>query len=135
MRTDNRFRSVMFHVGHVGDLAYFDSFHGLIPCKVIEVDTPPSLTHDLGTRVTVKVTADRSPVYKRGETIITDCATRVVPRCRIYTRGGVKRISGGYGWSIYPESTPAAPRPCPRCGETRLLLVSDLCHDCSEVTL
>lgn len=132
MRTDNRFRSVMFHVGHVGDLAYFDSFAGLIPCKVIAVDTPPSLTHDLGTRVTVKVTADRSAVgFKRGEEITTECAHRVVPRCRVHTRGGIQRISGGYGWSILSAGdTPAQPATCPGCGETRLILREGVCWDC-----
>jgi hypothetical protein len=61
----------------VGNLAYFDSFAGLVPCWIVAVVGPaghPSTAQ----RVTVKFTAARGP-YKRGETYETS-GLHVCPR-------------------------------------------------------
>jgi hypothetical protein len=70
-----------------GELAFIDSFAGLIPCKVLEV-------HKGDARV--KTTADRSRWgYPKGEQIILDSGW-VVPRSHVrHTRLG-SRISGNY---------------------------------------
>jgi hypothetical protein len=69
-------------------LAYWDTFTGLIPCRVTRV-------HDDGT-VTVVLTAARRP-YQRGETH-TVRAWHVAPRDRIRRRRYSTIILAGYVW-------------------------------------
>lgn len=81
---------------HAGELAYIDSFLGLIPCKVLRVDEPstPSVTSG---KVVIRVTADR-PAFRRGE-VSTETGHNVIPRSRVYTRNGMYRIRSGYLWA------------------------------------
>jgi hypothetical protein len=67
-------------------LAYYDSFAGLIPCRVI------SFSEDA---FTLQVTAKRG-AYDRGAIITTD-AQRAIPRTAVYTRSGQYRIRA-YTW-------------------------------------
>lgn len=66
-----------------GDLAYMDTFSGLIPCRVDAVD-------DDGAHVTV--TADRG-AYRKGEAFHI-IARYVVPRRAVKVRGGRYVIVG-----------------------------------------
>jgi hypothetical protein len=61
----------------VGNLAYFDSFAGLVPCWIVAI-VGPAGNPSTEQRVTVKFTAKRGP-YKRNETIETS-GLRVCPR-------------------------------------------------------
>jgi hypothetical protein len=60
-----------------GMLAYFDSFTGLIPCKVVSITGKSGISASSQT-VTLQTTAKRS-VYDSGETIVTS-GLRAVPR-------------------------------------------------------
>ena len=75
-----------------GELAYIDSFAGLIPCKVTAVY--PS--HDIATIVAVRVTAKRGH-YQRGDNLMFP-HYRIVPRTSIYTHSGTYRIKNNYTW-------------------------------------
>lgn len=83
-----------------GDLAYFDSFAGLIPCRIQRV------IHDERTgakHVTVELTANRAAglAYKRG-TWHRTTASRVIPRNHVYVRYGEKHIRGS--WEFVTDS-------------------------------
>ena len=83
--------------------AYFDTFAGLVPCKVIAINDANAGVKGMdgrdwtgctsGCEVTFKLTANRG-AYKRGE-VLTDNALHVIPRS--YVRGN--RILGGYRWT------------------------------------
>lgn len=60
-----------------GMLAYYDSFGGMIPVKVMSI-TGQSGEPRSSTKIRVRVTTDRRP-YRRGE-IVETCALWVVPR-------------------------------------------------------
>lgn len=68
-----------------GCLAYFDSFAGLVPCKVLRVSDDPDIAGTL-----VQITADRG-AYKRGtcecsnvlHTIPRECIRRSRYKCSI----------------------------------------------------
>lgn len=64
----------------IGTLAYFDSFGGLVPCRIVRV--VETSCHQ--TAVFVKLTASRGP-YARNETVQTSIS-RVVPRSSIRRR-------------------------------------------------
>lgn len=68
----------------VGELASWDSFAGIIPCRVVNRS---------GSAVRITLTADRYP-YSRGESFDVR-ATSVVARAAVYVRGGMYRIRGG----------------------------------------
>ena len=53
----------------VGNLAYFDSFAGMVPCWIMTI-VGPSGVPSTSQRITIKFTAKRGP-YKRGETLET----------------------------------------------------------------
>lgn len=84
-----------------GCLAFFDTFSGLVPVKVMSVtapEKPPAF--DLGhgnarvsILVTAKVTADQGP-YKKGEVIEND-SVHIVPRGAII-RGKFSSAIGVY---------------------------------------
>ena len=61
--------------------AYFDSFAGLVPCRVLSVATDG---------VVVRLTAARGP-YRRGE-VLTWPHTRIVSRKAVYRSGYTYRI-------------------------------------------
>lgn len=75
----------------IGTLAYIDSFGGLIPCKVIEINEIPR-------KITVKVTANR-PGYKRNE-IVTYHASWIIPRSSVYISCGKYKIRNNYVWRV-----------------------------------
>jgi hypothetical protein len=74
--------------------AYWDTFSGLIPCKVTRVYNDPEI---YGKKVEFTLTANRGP-YKRGETH-TSSALFVCPRDAVYVRSGRYRI-GSYNWQL-----------------------------------
>ena len=80
-------RESKMEIGKAGDLAYIDSFAGLVPCKVIEITDGA---------VTVKITATRG-AYKRG-TIESHSAHYVVPRSAVRVRAWQYKISP-YKWA------------------------------------
>ena len=65
-----------------GILAYFDSFDGLIPCRVLSIDPQRN--------VCAQLTANRG-AYKRGE-VLESSHNWVVPRSSVYVRSGQYRI-------------------------------------------
>ena len=73
-------------------LAYFDSFSGLIPCKVICINGPSGRASS-EQKVMVRLTANRRG-YKKGE-VLTEWALHVVPRDAVYFRDHSARI-GSY---------------------------------------
>jgi hypothetical protein len=74
-------------------LAYFDSFHGLVPCKVVSIDPRP-----FGEiAITLKATAARGP-YDRGAIISTN-ARAAIPRKAIRVRSGQYRVRP-YLWTV-----------------------------------
>jgi hypothetical protein len=76
----------------VGQLAYYDSFFGPIPCKVTAITGESGLA-STSQAVTVVLTASRGTygVYKQGEQIETN-GLHVFPRNASVTRGGIRRI-------------------------------------------
>lgn len=62
----------------VGSLAYFDTYAGMIPCKVLKLTENDA---------TIQLTAKRG-AYKRGEIIETAARWHVVPRTAVYSRSG-----------------------------------------------
>jgi hypothetical protein len=82
-------------VYRAGILAYVDTFSGLVPCKVLRVIEPCTLSVTSG-RIEVKLTATRG-AYKRGEVLI-ETGQDVVPRERVYVRAYQQRIQNGFVW-------------------------------------
>ena len=72
-----------------GDLAYYNSFSGLIPCKVTKITGPFGFAGS-EQNVTFTLTANRGP-YRRGESL-TQWALHVVPRKSVRVTGGQYRI-------------------------------------------
>lgn len=68
-----------------GQLAYYDSFGGLVPVRVLRVEKGKCMDH-----ITVRVTAHRGP-YRRGE-VLKAISTHVVPREWVRFRHGVAWI-------------------------------------------
>jgi hypothetical protein len=85
-----------------GTLAFFDSFAGLIPCKVVSVPKGgPFAGWILSEQTTVDivavVTAARGP-YRRGECLKIRPHV-CVPREQAILRGGQYRVRTNYSWS------------------------------------
>lgn len=76
-------------------LAYWDTFSGLIPCRITGATPGESGT---GMRLAIEITAARGP-YRRGETLETS-ALFVVPRDRVRRRRWSTSILP-YRWSDY----------------------------------
>lgn len=72
-----------------GGLAYFDSFAGPVPCKVLSI-TGTSGKAGSDQTVTVRFTAARG-AYRSGETR-TEWGLHIVPRRALYQRSGQFRI-------------------------------------------
>lgn len=91
-----------------GNLAFYDTFSGLIPCKVISVSDNPGFPENLrgassDCKITFRLTANRG-AYKRGETLESD-ALKVIPRPFIIRRkNSMPRIRGGYRWTESPST-------------------------------
>lgn len=99
--------ATMVNDHHAGELAYVDTFAGLIPCKVTDVHTiteyvgplfaaPEARDTKSTTRVQVTLTADRG-AYKRGEVLVFH-PDQVIPRGSVFTRGHVRRVRNDYRW-------------------------------------
>lgn len=71
-----------------GELAYYDTFSGLVKCKVLSV-----LYHT----VMIKITAKTNPVYKHNE-ILKSNHLHVIPRDSIVTRDKQYKILNNYKW-------------------------------------
>lgn len=86
-------------VYRAGALAYLDAGPGagLVPVKVVSVETAGSGNYATAGSVTVKVTASRGP-YKRGEVISGERAWAVVPRPCAFIRGRFFKVSTLYRW-------------------------------------
>jgi hypothetical protein len=74
-----------------GDLAYIDSFSGLVPCKVLAVEPGPYGTS--GTWARVRVTAPR-PAYRRGEETAGAVGRSIVARRQVLRVQHSTRIIG-----------------------------------------
>ena len=61
----------------IGNLAYFDTFAGFIPCWIVAIDGPSGVP-STAQQVTIKLTAKRG-AYRRGETLVTS-GLHVLPR-------------------------------------------------------
>ena len=67
-------------IGKVGDLATYDSFGGMVACKVIAI--APQHTTSFGfieRPITIKITDRSNPAYHPGETLTVE-GSRVYPR-------------------------------------------------------
>ena len=73
-----------------GTFAFFDTFSGCIPCKVLSVEGAPGNSSNC--KVTIQLTAKRG-AYLRGE-VLESNALWVIPRPHV--RGN--RIFGNYAW-------------------------------------
>lgn len=68
-----------------GKLAYYDTFAGPVPCKVLSITTEPNAPEEhLSTpgswhRVDIQLTADRG-AYRKGEVVRDLWSLHVVPR-------------------------------------------------------
>ena len=85
----------------IGTLAFFDSFGGLIPCKVQSIKDSIPVDHALRGRssfctIRAKVTATRGAYLKGDE--IESTALHIVPRSHASRRKYGARIIGGYTW-------------------------------------
>lgn len=90
--------------GHLpGELAYVDSFSGLVPVKVVSLEKQGTYHW-----VNAKVTADHR-IYKRGE-IVSFGSGSVMPRNHRYTRRGNILSFGCWSWI-----DPANPCDCIGC--------------------
>ena len=90
----------IIHDGTVGELAYADFFRGgLVPCKVVAIETAGCGRWASGGKIVVRLTADRGG-YRRGE-IHTCNASSVVPRkmARI-DRNGFTVVDVRYSWGV-----------------------------------
>jgi hypothetical protein len=82
-----------------GELAYLDSFAGMVPCTVLQVGESGLGRVAAGAgegSVTVRVNVSRGG-YRRGEEI-TVRAFDVVPRSHHYYRAGSGRVNTTYYW-------------------------------------
>lgn len=82
-------------------LAYYDTFSGLLPCKVISFQNNHNLPGDYPANsdclVTVKLTANRA-AYKRGEVFETSML-HIIPRNKI-----LRSVGGHYRIKSYTVS-------------------------------
>ena len=72
-----------------GDLAYLDTFAGLVPCKVVSM-TGENGRPSSSQTIVVRLTASKG-AYKRGETIESN-GLHVVARGAVYVSSGMFRI-------------------------------------------
>lgn len=83
-----------------GELAYLDTFAGLVPCKVLQVleeyDGRTVGGEGRG-NLQVRVTAKRG-AYRPGE-VLTAGGRSVVPRAFVIRYNGSQRIATGYKWA------------------------------------
>lgn len=80
----------MFETLKTGSLAFYDSFGGLIPCRVLSITGKTGLP-STAQQVVLETTTEHK-LYKKGERI--ECSgIRAVPRKSIYTGScGIYRI-------------------------------------------
>lgn len=99
MKTQPIYAQLTGYQHKAGELAFFDSFAGLVPVKVTSVDKGgPFSGWSIGAPecVSATVTATRG-TYKLGERLRLR-ATHCVPRSQVVTRSGSYRIRTNYSW-------------------------------------
>jgi hypothetical protein len=79
-----------------GTPAFVDGFGGLIPIRVISVDTPGSGAYVTSGRLTARVEKSMAG-YRKGE-IITGTASQFPPRKMVRRRGFHQVIGVNYRW-------------------------------------
>jgi hypothetical protein len=81
---------------YINELAYFDSFSGMIPCKVIAIENDQTFDYNKGIptsdKITIKLTGN-CKAYKRGETIVSN-SIHIVPRESVHHN----KILNNYQW-------------------------------------
>ena len=80
---------------NLGNLAYYDSQLGLIPCKVTSIRVYNEFGHY---QVNFTVTATRG-AYKKGEKLYS-APRYVVPRKMVHIRNGQYGIKTDYAWHM-----------------------------------
>ena len=80
-----------------GTLAYYDTFSGLIPCKVVAVLKDCNGRLIGRDELTIKLTATRG-AYKRGE-VLTVSASIAPPRSMVRVCGGKYRVCVCYAYA------------------------------------
>ena len=86
-------------IGKIGDLATYDSFGGMIACKVIAIHPAKQTAFNFAQRqVTIKVTERNHPAYKRGEEY-------TVNGDMVYPRSAWKRSRRGPSYIIVSNFT------------------------------
>jgi hypothetical protein len=81
---------------HVGELAYLDTFTGMVPAKVLAIE--PNMTYGRPSRamLTCLVTATRG-AYIKGERVWV-CESQVIPRTNVRISSGQYRINDTFSW-------------------------------------
>jgi len=90
----------MSEIHHAGELAYLDSFGGMLPVTVVSVEEEGSGRIAAGPgqgSLTIRPNVTRGG-YQRGEIIAGQKACSVVPRDHHHYRGGHGRINAEYRW-------------------------------------
>jgi hypothetical protein len=85
-------------VYHAGELAYLDSFAGLLPVSVLEVITPGDgwqVAPSSG-EISIRMNVTRGGYCNRE--VITRAAHNVVPRKQVIKRDFTDRINSDYRW-------------------------------------
>jgi hypothetical protein len=77
-------------VHYPGELAYLDTFSGLVPCRVVGIYTSG--------RPIIRLTATRG-AYRKGEELIPEIPRNVVPRANVRFHKYGARIVGRYHWA------------------------------------
>ena len=75
----------------IGELAFWDTSCGMIPCKVLSVREDPT-----GKKVKIRLTASRG-AYKKGE-VREESTFWVVPRGNVRRHKNGIMIIGGWNW-------------------------------------
>ena len=85
-----------FH--HTGDLAYYDSFDGMIPCKILDIEDrfdQGNMTHKY---ITARITATRKG-WKKGD-LYTARDYRFIPRNCVHVKDGNYLIRNNFTWVL-----------------------------------
>jgi len=95
---DNNWRKYQSTTHKRDELAYLDTFEGMIPCKIVSIYRGANSNYN---RVygKVQITANRG-AYKRGEVIDGLNPSQIVPRQKIVHHLGITSIINSYTWVV-----------------------------------
>lgn len=93
-----------------GTLAYFDSFSGMLPCKVVKV-IQGGFGNSVSEGQVEIVMTSTTKSYSRGERLVL-AAHLVVPRPHRIQRAHKYRINSNYYWSVGENKPIAEVVPC-----------------------